>query len=174
MFYLSICGCVLLRCHCLSFVCLSRKTMSTPSPTLYDLAQWQQGSQLILVHQSYFFNTRFNHWISMLVLECRARKCLFNYLTKKIVISIGVEAEIGVIPLALPKPFATLRQTPIPKITFGSVGHNSDATSKSTSILSPSLYSSLTCLLDLNVDPEWVCVLFSSKSNLTKWGIIRQ
>jgi hypothetical protein len=54
------------------------------------------------------------------------------------------------------------------------VGRSFDATTKSTSILSPSLYSSLTCVPDLNADLEWVCVLPSSKGNITKWGVTRQ
>ncbi len=174
MFRLWVCVCVPLRCHCLHFVCLSSKTMSTPSPTLYDLSQWQQGSQLILVHRSYFLHTIFNHWIGMLILDCYAGKCLFSYFTKKTVTSIGIEVEISVIPLVLLEPSARLKKTPISKITSDLVGYNYDATMKSTSILSTLLYSSLPCVLNSNANPEWVCVLHGSKGNTTKWGIIRQ
>jgi hypothetical protein len=173
MFCLSICECVPFRCHCLRFVCLSRKTMSTPLPTLYDLVQWQQGSQLILVHQSYFLHTRFNHWIGTLVLDCLARKCLFSYFTKKTITSIGIEVEIGVIPSILPKPSATLRKPQHQKLLpvwWVAIPMR---------LPNPPPFYHLHSIPHFHAYQIWMqirdgFVFCLVRTNITKWGIIRQ
>jgi hypothetical protein len=66
----------------------------------------------------------------------------------------------------------------ISKITFDSKSCGSNETSKSTSIFPHSLCFSLLYELDsnvkpnLDVDPYWVCALLSSKSNITRCGIM--
>lgn len=73
--------------------------------------------------------------------------------------------------LASPEPFAILKSITILEVTSDSVGRGSNVTIESTSILPPSLCSSLFCELDLNAYLKRVCALSGSKGSITKCGI---
>ncbi len=73
--------------------------------------------------------------------------------------------------LALPEQFAILKSITILEVTSDLVGRGSSVTIESTSILLPSLYSSLFCKLDSNAYLKRVCDLSGSKGNITKGGI---
>jgi hypothetical protein len=93
---------------------------------------------------------------------------------KKAITFASIKVRIGSTPSTLPKPFVAPKKIPIPKVIFGLVGHNYGATTKSTPILPPLVCSSLSCVLDLDVDIEWACALSESKGGITKCGIICQ
>ncbi len=82
----------------------------------------------------------FNHQICMLVLDDCAKKHLINYSTKKGWNRWNTFDFVKTICITI--------KILVQKVTLGSIGCDSNATTKSTSIFPPSLYSSLPCILN--------------------------
>jgi hypothetical protein len=85
---------------------------------------------------------------------------------KCVVASTIVEVGISVAPLASLELSTTSEKISVLEVTLGSVGHDSSATTKSTSIFPPSLCSSFPCVMDSNANLEWVCTLLELKGNI--------
>jgi len=116
----------------------------------------------------------FNNRICIIVLDNHVEKCRINYTTEMCYSLYKVEAWTSVKPFASLKTFATLERIPMPKVISSLVGCDSNATTESSSIYSPSFYSSLLCILDSDANPNWTCVLLKLKSDITRCGIIHR